>query len=97
MKATRFEYRHQTLLHLVLVGLAVATYLHNSDDIVWATVRRHSGSALLERPVFGAGALMLLGAAVLETWANADDARFPKRLSRMLLALAVGQLLARPA
>jgi hypothetical protein len=96
MKATRFEYRHQTLFHLLLVGLAVATYLRNPDDIVWAVVRGHSDSALLERVVFGAGALMLLGSAVLETWAKARDARLPKRLARIFLALGVGQLLPLP-
>jgi hypothetical protein len=96
MKATRFEYRHQTLLHLLLVGLAVATYLRNPDDIVWAVVRGHSDSALLERLVFGAGALMLLASAVLETWANAYNARLPKRLARIFLALGVGQLLPLP-
>ena len=96
MKATRFEYRHQTLLHLLLVGLAVATYLRNPDDIVWAMVRGHSDSVLPERMVFGAGALMLLGSAVLETWANARSARLPKRLARIFLALGVGQLLPLP-
>jgi hypothetical protein len=96
MKATGFEYRHQTLLHLLLVGLAVATYLRNPDDIVWAAVRGHSDSALLERVVFGAGAVMLLGSAVLETWASTRDARWAKRLARILLALGVGQLLPLP-
>jgi hypothetical protein len=96
MKASRLEHRHQTLFHLLLVGLAVATYLRNPDDIVWAVVRGHSDSALLERLVFGAGALMLLGSAVLETWANAHGAQFPKRLARILLALGVGQMLPLP-
>jgi hypothetical protein len=96
MKANDFEYRHQTWLHLLLVGVAVATYLRNPDDVVWALVRGHVDSALLERMVFGAGALMLLGSAVLETWANAHEARLPKRLARMLLALGVGQLLPLP-
>jgi hypothetical protein len=39
MQATDFEYRHQTLLHLLLVGLAVSAYFLNPDDIVWALVR----------------------------------------------------------
>jgi len=46
--------------------------------------------------VFGAGALILLASAVLETWANAYSARLPKRLARILLALGVGQLLPLP-
>lgn len=70
-KATRFEVRHQTLLHLLLVGLALLAYLIDPDDIVWALVRRHSNSALLERIAFGVGALVMLGSASLETWATA--------------------------
>jgi hypothetical protein len=54
MKATRFEYRHQTLLHLLLVGLSLLTYL--VDRVDW------------ERSVFGVGALLLVAAAALETW-----------------------------
>jgi len=71
VQATGFEYRHQTLLHLLLVGLAVSTYFLNPDDIVWASVRHHSNRAFLEQIVFGAGTLLLLGCAVLETWASA--------------------------
>jgi hypothetical protein len=93
MKATRFECRHQTLIHLLLVGLAVLTYLRYPDDIVWALVRRYSDSASLERLVFGAGALMLLGSAGLETWAMARSRLTAGRLARILLALAVGLLL----
>jgi hypothetical protein len=93
MKATDFEYRHQTLLHLLLVGLAVLTYARYPDDIVWALVRSHSDSASWERLIFGTGALLLLGSAALETWANAHDDRYPQLLARILLVLAVGQLL----
>ena len=71
MKATRFEYQHQTLIHLLLVGLSSLSYFRDRVDIVWALVRNHSDSASWERLVFGFGALMLLGSAVLETWANA--------------------------
>jgi len=70
-KATDFEYRHQTFLHLLLVGLAVSTYFFNPDDIVWAMVRHHSTPAVFERSVFGIGTLMLLACAVLETCASA--------------------------
>jgi hypothetical protein len=93
MKATDFECRHQTLLHLLLVGLAVLTYARYPDDIVSALVRRHSDSASWERLICGTGALLLLGSAALETWANAHDDRYPQLLARILLVLAVGQLL----
>jgi hypothetical protein len=95
MKATRFEYRHQTLLHILLVGLALLSYLVQPDDIVWALVRYHSNSALLERIVFGIGAIMILSSAALDTWANAypPAAHYPLRLARLLLASALGLLL----
>ncbi|MGD0301197.1 MAG: hypothetical protein ABSE86_29315 [Bryobacteraceae bacterium] len=105
MKATSFEYRHQTLLHLLLVWLASLSYLRDRVDIVWALVRHHSDSASWERLVFGFGALMLLGSAVLETCANAPAQVSPgsagysqqqMRLARVLLVLAVGLLLPLP-
>ncbi|SPE29692.1 membrane hypothetical protein [Candidatus Sulfopaludibacter sp. SbA3] len=100
MKATTFEYRHQTLLHMLLVGLASLSYLRNRVDIVWAIVRHHSDSSSWERLVFGFGALLLLASAALETWANApshDGYRQQQmRVARILLVLAVGLLLPLP-
>jgi hypothetical protein len=101
MQATDFEYRHQTLLHLLLVGLALAAYFLYPDDIVWAAVRHHSNRAFLEQAAFAVGTLMLLACAVLETWANArakpDGAYrylpYPLLLGRLLFALALGLLL----
>ena len=86
MKASDFECRHQTLLHLLVAGAAVAAYLRYPDDVVWAAVRHHADIAWWERMVFGTGALMILGSAALETWRNV-------RLALVLLVLAVGQLL----
>jgi hypothetical protein len=54
----------------MLIGVSSLSYLAERDDIVWAVVRNHSDSASWERLVFGLGALMLLGSAVPETWAN---------------------------
>lgn len=72
LKAIEFEYRRQTLLHLLLVGAAFLTYVAQPDDIVWAFVKHHSiYRALLERLVFGTGTLMILSSAALQTWANA--------------------------
>ena len=45
MKASRFECRRQTLIHLVLVGLSALTYTRDRVDIVWSLVRNHSDSA----------------------------------------------------
>jgi hypothetical protein len=71
MRATSFEYRHQTVLHVLLVGLALATYLIYPDDIVWALVRHHANNRLLARITFGVGAIVVLGSAALETWGTA--------------------------
>ena len=104
MKATDFERRYQTLLHLLLVGLSLLTYLGDRVDIVWRLVRSHSNSALLEHVVFGVGALMMLGSALLDTWAKARTtftagskapalALPPLLFARLLLAAAIGLLL----
>lgn len=97
-KASDFEYRYQTLLHLLMVGLAVSTYFLTRDDIVWALVRRHSNSAILEQLTFGAGTLLLLSCAVLETWAHAHAvSSIPALLTaRLLFALVLGLLVPLP-
>lgn len=72
IRATDFEYRHQTLLHLLVVGLAFLAYGFQRDDIVWALVKHHTVyRTLLERMVFGMGALQVLCSAALQTWAHA--------------------------
>jgi hypothetical protein len=72
MRATDFEYRHQTLLHLLVVGCAFLMYIIQRDDVVWFAVKHHvSYRAFLERLVFGAGALIILVSAILQTWAFA--------------------------
>jgi hypothetical protein len=96
MRATDFEYRHQTLLHLLVVGLGVSTYFLTRDDIVWALVRHHSNSRFLEQAAFGVGTLLLLGCAVLETWARAYPQSVVLLLARLLFALVVGLLVPLP-
>jgi hypothetical protein len=92
MKATDFEYRHQTLLHYLVVGLAVSTYLFTRDDIVWAAVRNHSNRAFLEQASFGAGTVLLFGCALLETWGEAWRSARSLLVSRLLFMLVVGML-----
>jgi hypothetical protein len=99
--ATDFECRHQTLLHLLVVGLAVSTYFLTPDDIVWALVRHHSNSAFLEQLAFGAGTLLLLTCAILETWARAYAqlrvSSIPALLAaRLLFAIVLGLLVPLP-
>lgn len=89
-KATSFEVRRQSLLHFLIVGLASLTYISDPVDVVWALIRGHASSAMLERLVFGLGALLFLSAAALETWRHVY--LFP----RMLTVLAVGLLLPLP-
>jgi hypothetical protein len=99
-KATGFEHRHQTLLHLLLVGMALAAYFLDPNDIVWAVVRRHTNREFVEQATFAVGTLMLLVCAVLETWANARAnpngpyryLPYPLLLARLLFALVLGLL-----
>ncbi|MGO9323243.1 MAG: hypothetical protein ACLP07_01665 [Terracidiphilus sp.] len=73
MKATEFEFRHQTLLHLIVVGAAFSTYLVDPVDIVWAVVGHRPNARFLERLCFalataliGAGALLCTAAVESE-------------------------------
>ena len=52
MRATDFEYRHQTLVHQLIVGAAFATYVVDREDIVWRFVKDTAAPHLLERSVF---------------------------------------------
>lgn len=52
MKATDFEHRHQTFVHLAIVAAAFATYLFDRDDIVSRFVKDTSTPHLLERIAF---------------------------------------------
>jgi hypothetical protein len=102
MRATDFEYRHQTLLHLVVVGLAFLTYTIQPDDIVWALVKNHTTARTLERLVFGTGTIMIVSAVALQTWVAAyqrpDVAKslpafdLPYYFGRLLFAFGIGQL-----
>jgi len=71
MKATDFEFRHQTLLHLLVVGFAFLTYLFAPDDIVWLIVRNSTHAHLYERALFSLAALFVGLGATLCTWARA--------------------------
>jgi protein-S-isoprenylcysteine O-methyltransferase Ste14 len=71
MKATDFELRHQTLLHMIVVGLAFATYAIAPDDIVWLIVRDSPHNRLLERSFFAFAGLLIGAAAAICTWARA--------------------------
>lgn len=71
MKATDFEVRHQTLLHVFVVGLAFLTYAFSRDDIVWLIVKHTPHYRLFERSLFSVAALLIGAAAATCTWARA--------------------------
>ena len=52
MKATGFEYRHQTLVHMAILAVAFATYLFDPDDVVWRFVKDSSTPRELEHAAF---------------------------------------------
>jgi protein-S-isoprenylcysteine O-methyltransferase Ste14 len=68
MKATDFELRHQTLLHMLVVGLAFGTYAIAPDDIVWLIVRASPHNRFLERSFFAFAGLLIGAAAAICTW-----------------------------
>jgi len=71
MRATDFEVRHQTLLHMVMVGLAFLTYAIAPDDIVWLFVKDAPHYHLLERSLFAMATLLIGVAAAICTWTRA--------------------------
>ncbi len=71
MKATDFEVRHQTLLHMLVVALTFSTYAIARDDIVWLIVRDSPHNRLLERCFFASAALLVGAGAAVCTWARA--------------------------
>jgi hypothetical protein len=65
MKATDFEYRHQTLVHQLIVGAAFLTYLFDREDVVWRFVKDSATPHRPERLIFIIATLLIaLGAAI---------------------------------
>lgn len=71
MIASEFEYRHQTLIHQLIVAAALLTYLFDRDDIVWRFVKDTSTPRLLERAVFIAATIAIAVGAGILTWTRA--------------------------
>jgi hypothetical protein len=71
MKATSFEYRHQLVLHEVVVGAALLTYALDRDDIIWRFVKGSApGARFLERWLFAAATLLFGVSAAICTVAH---------------------------
>ncbi len=71
MKATDFEYRHQLLLHELIVGAALLTYLVDREDIVWRYIKSSDHAILLEHWLFAITTLLFGISACLCTIARA--------------------------
>jgi hypothetical protein len=70
MKATDFEYRHQTLVHQFLVAAAFLTYLVDREDIVWRFVKDSSAPRGFERFFFIVATVFIVAGAAICTCAR---------------------------
>jgi protein-S-isoprenylcysteine O-methyltransferase Ste14 len=80
MKATDFEFRHQTLFHLLVVAVSLLTYSIDRDDIVWALVHGQSHPQLLERLLFALATVLIGAGAALRTSSRAYPESAPPML-----------------
>lgn len=94
MRATNFEYRHQTLVHQLMVGAGFLTYLIDPDDIVWRFVRNSSAPRLWERSLFIVATVLIAIGATLCMQARAFHR--PTHLGELLYAIGLGSLMPLP-
>jgi hypothetical protein len=94
MKATPFEYRHQTLIHQIIVGAGILTYLIDPDDIVWRFVRDTSAPRFWERVFFIVATILIAIGAVLCT--RGRRLRRPHYLGELSYAIGLASLLPIP-
>jgi hypothetical protein len=108
VRATDFEYRHQTLVHLLIVAISFLTYLIDRDDIVWALVRGQPNARFLERLLFALATILIGVSTAVRTWAGAYSEvgssssvhcdgpyryfRNPQQLGNVLFAIGLGSL-----
>jgi hypothetical protein len=91
MKATSFEYRHQTLIHQLIVGAGVLSYLIDRDDIVWRFVRDTAAPRFWERALFIVATILIAAGAILCTRARAFHRTH--YLGQILYAIGLATLL----
>jgi hypothetical protein len=70
VKATDFEYRHQTLVHQLIVSAALLTYFGDREDIVWRFVKDSPAPRGFERFFFIVAALFIVVGAAICTCAR---------------------------
>lgn len=98
MQASQFEVRHQTLLSQLLIAFGLATYLVDSEDIVWRFIKDYPNCRQIEHAVFLAATLLVSAGAVLCTWARATQAEVSRssarhRLGEILYAIGLATLM----
>jgi hypothetical protein len=101
VQATEFEYRHQTLLHQLIIAAAFCTYFLDRDDIVWRFVKENAGRRGQERALFLLATLLMGFSAAICTWARACSRsgarvgarayfRYPQYIGDLVYAIALG-------
>jgi hypothetical protein len=94
MRATNFEYRHQTFVHQLIVGAGFLTYLIDPDDIAWRFVRNTAAPRLWERSLFIVATVLIAIGALLCTRARAFQKA--RHLGELLYAIGLGSLMPLP-
>lgn len=90
VKATEFEYRHQTLVHQLIIGAAFLTYLVDREDVVWRLVKNTAIPHTLERFVFIVATIFVAIGVGFCTWGRAH--RYPRYLGELCYAIGLGSL-----
>lgn len=98
MRATEFEYRHQTLLSQLLIAAGLATYFFDPEDVVWRFIKHQSNRRELEHAIFFFATLLVGAAAVLCTGAREGSGgdrrvRDRYRAGEFLYAVGLGTLM----
>lgn len=95
MVASDFEFRHQRLIHNLIVAVAVLTYLIQPDDIVWRFVKARPEPHVLERRIFIAATLFIAAGGAICTLARTKSGSAGRRryFGDFVYAIGLGSLL----
>jgi hypothetical protein len=105
MKATDFEFRHQRLVHQLIVGAGFLTYAFDREDVVWRFVKDATHPHQVERFVFIVAMAAVAAGTALCTWTRAGRMRealagvesprrqhAPQDLGQVLYAIGIASL-----
>ena len=93
MRATDFEYRHQTLVHQLVVGAAFLAYVFQPDDVVWWLVKNRPAPHALERALFILATLLIaVGATVCTRTRASRRINRTRYAGEFLYAIGLGSL-----